>query len=224
MKKIFWGTILMATTLTFPMATVAGIDIRIGIPAPPHIRISLPLPPPIQFSAPPRLVVLPETYVYVAPDTDEEIYFYDGWWWRPWEGGWYRSRAHDSGWQRYKNVPSFYRNVPGDWRNDYREGQWRGHQWNVAPLPHRQVQQNWNQWKKTKHWEKQQTWGVQELRRQPKSQKLSREVQPGRSGQNNGHGRSQQLPRKQRGSGQQVQQVEDRGNDNRGGNSRHGQP
>ncbi len=34
------------------------------------IRISFPLPPPIVFSAPPEMVVLPETEVYVAPEYD----------------------------------------------------------------------------------------------------------------------------------------------------------
>lgn len=50
------------------------------------IRISFSLPPLIPFLAPPPLVVLPETEVYVAPDCDQDLFFYGGWWWRPWGG------------------------------------------------------------------------------------------------------------------------------------------
>ena len=72
------------------------------------VSIGLPLPPPIVFAAPPELMVLPETNVYVVPDVDVDIFFYNGWWWRPWEGRWYRSRDYSSGWGHYRNVPSFY--------------------------------------------------------------------------------------------------------------------
>jgi len=56
------------------------------------IHISIPLPPPIVFPGPPELIVIPDTYVYVVPDIDADIFFGDGWWWRLWEGRWYRSR------------------------------------------------------------------------------------------------------------------------------------
>ena len=177
MKKLFFGTLLSALMLVCPLHTMAEISINIGIPLPPVIR----------FSGPPRLVVLPETYVYVAPDVDEEIFFYDGWWWRPYEGGWYRSRDYSSGWHHYRNEPSFYRQIPRGWRNDYREHQWRGHQWNVEPIPHAQVQTHWKNWKKVKHWETQNSWGVEGLRH-----RQSREIQEvgqkhGNNG-NRGHG------------------------------------
>jgi hypothetical protein len=165
MKNLLLGTLLLATLSVLPLPAQAEISINIGIPAPPQIRVNIPLPPRIRFAAPPRLVVVPETYVYVAPDVDEDIFFVDGWWWRPWEGRWYRSRNHDSGWHRYKTTPSFYRQIPHNWRNDYRERHWRGQQWDVEPLPHRQVQKNWKNWKTSRHWEKERSWGVRDLRR-----------------------------------------------------------
>ncbi len=177
MKKQFLTTLLLASIAAFPLPTMAEINVNIGIPAPPHIRIGIPMPPHIRFVEPPRLVVVPETYVYVAPDVEEEIFFFDGWWWRPWEGRWYRSRSYDSGWQHYRNTPSFYREVPNNWRNDYRERQWRGQQWNIEPIPHRQVQKNWKSWKTSKHWEKNQTWGVQDLQRQKESRHPSQREQ-----------------------------------------------
>jgi hypothetical protein len=155
----------LALILVSPVPTMAGVD----------VGVSISLPPLIVFSAPPAMVVIPETYVYVVPDADVEIFFYDGWWWRPWEGRWYRSRHYDSGWGYYQRVPSFYSRVPRSWRDDYRERRWGGRPWNYQPIPHQQVERNWSSWKKSNHWEKQQTWGVQGLK--PRSQQRSQAVQ-----------------------------------------------
>ena len=165
MKKLLFRTILLALLFLFPVPTMAGVD----------VGVSISLPPLIVFSAPPAMVVIPETYVYVVPDTDVEIFFYDGWWWRPWEGRWYRSRHYDSGWGYYQRVPSFYSRVPRSWRNDYREHRWGGRPWNHQPIPHQQVERNWSSWKKNKHWEKQQTWGVQGLK--PRTRQSGPQIQ-----------------------------------------------
>ncbi|MBU1566352.1 MAG: hypothetical protein KJ630_12100 [Proteobacteria bacterium] len=171
MQKMVLVTSLLMMVFLLPLTTMADVKINIDIPLPrpPNIRINIPAPPHIQFAAPPKLVVVPETYVYVAPDVAEEIFFSDGWWWRPWKGRWYRSQHHNSGWQYYKSTPSFYQHVPRNWRNDYRQGHWRGHRWNADAIPHTQVQKNWKSWKAKKHWEKKQTWGVEGLRRPTKS-------------------------------------------------------
>jgi hypothetical protein len=166
MKKIHLRTILLASILLSPVPTMAEVNIGINIP----------LPPLVVFASPPEVVVIPETYVYVVPDSDVDIFFYDGWWWRPWEGRWYRSRHYGSGWRHYQRVPSFYARIPRGWRNDYREHRWGGRPWNYQPIPHQQVERNWSGWKKNKHWEKQQTWGVQGLK--PRSQQPSKAVQP----------------------------------------------
>ena len=167
MNKLLFGKILLALIFVLPAPAMAAVN----------VDVSISLPPPIVFAAPPALVVLPETYVYVVPDADVEIFFFNGWWWRPWEGHWYRSRYYDSGWGRYRSVPSFYGQVPSGWRDDYREHRWRGHQWDHRPIPHKQVQQNWRGWEKNKHWEKQNSWGVQGLKPRTQSQRPSRAVQ-----------------------------------------------
>jgi len=154
MKKLFFRAMPFVLLFLFPVPTMAGVN----------VGVSISLPPLIVFAAPPAVVVIPETYVYVVPDVREEIFFYDGWWWRPWEGRWYRSRHYDSGWGYYQRVPTFYRNVPPGWRNDYRDHRWGGQPWNYKPIPHQQVERNWSSWKKTNHWEKQQTWGVEGLK------------------------------------------------------------
>jgi hypothetical protein len=66
-KKFFGGAILLTFVSIFPAMTIAGVDINIGI--------SLPLPPPIVFHAPPAVIVIPGTYVYVAPNVDVDIFF-----------------------------------------------------------------------------------------------------------------------------------------------------
>jgi len=169
-KKYFLGTLLFALVLVYPIPTMAGVDV--------NVSIGLPLPPPIIFSAPPELIVMPETDVYVVPDLDVDIFFYNGWWWRPWEGRWYRSRNYDSGWAHYRHVPSFYPWIPPGWRNDYREHRWKGYNWNHQRIPHHTVQRNWRDWENKRHWEKQQNWGVQGLKPRIKSKQHYRTVRP----------------------------------------------
>ena len=104
------------------------------------------LPPPIEFTSQTKLAAIPGTNVYVVPDSNADIFFYNGWWWRPWGGRWYYSRHHSSGWVHYKRVPSFYAKIPSGWRNDY--------------------------WKNGKHWETQQIGSIQGLKPQTQRQRV----------------------------------------------------
>jgi hypothetical protein len=132
MKKLFFGTMLLALVLVFPVSSMARVDVGINIG----------LPAPFLFAAPPAMVMLPGTNVYVVPDSDVDVFFYQGWWWRPWEGRWYRSHDYNSGWEHYGRVPSFYSRIPSGWRNDYREHRWQGRPWNARPIPHSRVLHN----------------------------------------------------------------------------------
>ena len=136
MKKLLFGTMLLALVIVVPIPTMAEVD----------INISIPLPPPIVFAAPPELIVIPETYVYVAPDIDVDFFFWNGWWWRLWEGRWYRSHYYNRGWGYYNNVPSFYFDVDPGWRGYYRDRNWYGHRWDYERIPHQRLQQNWKSW------------------------------------------------------------------------------
>jgi len=172
MKKLIFGTFLLALAIVVSIPAMAGAMGGGGV------NVSIGLPPPIEFAGPPEMIVLPETYVYVVPDLDVDIFFYNGWWWRPWEGRWYRSQYYNSGWGYYQGVPSFYGGIYSGWRNDYRNHSWRGHRWNYQRIPHQQVERNWGSWEKSRHWENQQTWGVQGLRSRPQSQQQHQEVGP----------------------------------------------
>jgi hypothetical protein len=169
MKKRFLWAVLLALVAAWPASPAkAGVSVDIGIS----------LPPFMVFPAPPHLVVIPETNVYAVPDVDVDIFFYGGWWWRPWEGRWYRSRSYDSGWIYYRNVPDFYRRVPQGWRHDYREHRWQGHRWDYRPVPHGEVERNWRSWEKNRHWERQNHWGVQGLKPQAPPRRPAPQVRP----------------------------------------------
>ena len=169
MKKLFVGILLLALVIGVSIPAMARAE----------VNVSIVLPPPIVFAAPPSLIVLPDTYVYVIPDSDADMFFYNGWWWRLWEGRWYRSHYYNQGWSYYRNVPSFYFDVDPGWRGYYRDHNWYGHRWNYERIPNQRLQQNWKGWQSNRHWEKQGTWGVQsyQLRPQQQRQELSQQRQ-----------------------------------------------
>ena len=154
MKKLLFGTILLALVCAFPVMTMAEVGVSVGV--------SIPLPPVIAFEAPPAVVALPDANgVYVAPSIGVDLFFWNGFWWRPWEGRWYRSPYYDRGWVYYNSVPRFYFNVDPYWRGYYQNRNWHGHIWNYQPIPHSQLQHNWKSWQSNRYWEKNRTWGVQ---------------------------------------------------------------
>jgi hypothetical protein len=161
MKKLLFGTILLALISIFPIMTMAAVD----------IHVSFPLPPPIVFAAPPEVIVIPDTYVYVVPDIDVDLFFWDGWWWRLWEGRWYRSHYYERGWNYYNKVPSFYFDVDPGWRGYYRDHNWFGHQWNYERIPYQRLQQNWKKWHDDRRWERRGTWGVKGYQPRPQQQR-----------------------------------------------------
>jgi hypothetical protein len=148
MKKVgVMSAIVMALSI---VACVAQAPVDMGT--------SFPLPPPIVFSAPPVMVVLPETEVYVVPEYDQDLFFYGGWWWRPWGGRWYRSLNYDSGWEFYHGVPGWYGGVYPRWRDNYRNHMWGGQRWDYRPVPYGDVRTHWKTSRDTgRH---QQNWGT----------------------------------------------------------------
>jgi hypothetical protein len=170
MKKLFLKALSAAFIIVALFSATAGADVQ--------VRINIPLPPPIIFPAPPHVVVIPETDVYVVPDLWDDIFFYGGWWWRPWDGRWYRSRYYDRGWVYYNRVPRFYKRVAPGWRGYYHDRRWRGHEWHYRPIPHHEMERNWRGWKKDRYWEKSNNWGVRDMRRHP-SQKPPGYSRPG---------------------------------------------
>lgn len=115
----------------------AGVDVKIGINL-----------PPVVFAAPPAVVVIPGTYVYMVPGLEVDVLFFQGYWWRPYEGHWYRSRDYKGRW-RYvepRRIPNGLRALPPDYRQRLSPGHER--------IPHEKVRKNWKKWEKEKYWEK----------------------------------------------------------------------
>jgi len=197
MKKLLIGTILLVLVSVFPVMTMAAVDVSVGIS----------LPPLIVFGAPPAVVILPDTNsVYVVPNIEADFFFWNGWWWRPWEGRWYRSRYYNRGWGYYSSVPRFYYDVDPGWRGYYRDRNWSGHHWAYEQIPNQRLQQNWKSWQSNRYWEKKKTWGVQGY--SPKPQQQRQELRQQRQVQYQQRPEVQQHIQKQQQQKQQVQKQQ----------------
>ena len=161
MKKLLLGTILLGLVIVFPIPSMAGVNINVGINL-----------PPIGFSGPPAVVAMPEANgVYFVPGIAVDLFFWNGWWWRPWEGRWYRSHYYDRGWAYYDSVPHFYYDVDPHWREYYRNHNWNGHRWDYKPVPYRDHKQNWEGWDNNRYWEKNRKWDMQGYTPQSETQR-----------------------------------------------------
>jgi hypothetical protein len=130
------GALLFFATGTATQSA-AEVNVNIGVNLPAY-----------RFAAPPEVVVIPGTYVYMVPGIDVDVLFYQGYWWRPYQGRWYRSRDYKGGY-RYiepRSIPRGLRSLPQDYRNRLSPGYER--------IPHRDVQKNWKKWEKEKYWDK----------------------------------------------------------------------
>ncbi len=138
MKKLFAVIIAGTVFFTVWMCEYAGAGV--------DVNISIEVPPPLALPAPPPLMVIPGTYAYFAPDVDADIIFFEGYWYRPYRGGWYRSTVYNGRWAPVppRRVPSVLMNLPSNWRR-------------VPPgherIPYGQVKKNWRQWEHEKHWD-----------------------------------------------------------------------
>jgi len=128
------GALLLVLIAAAPQSE-AGVNVNINLPA-------------IGFAAPPDLVVIPGTYVYIVPDVAADVLFFQGYWWRPYEGHWYRSRDYRGPWGYIgpARIPGGLRALPQDYRHRLSPGYERLH--------YVDVQRNWKQWEKEKHWDR----------------------------------------------------------------------
>jgi hypothetical protein len=147
MKKLLFGTILLAGLIVIPVISMAQVNVQVSVP--------VPLPPPIRFIGPPNVVVLPGTDVYAVPDIKEELFFRNGSWWRHHGGHWYRSKYYDRGWAYYRGYPSWHNTIPHDWRDNYRNNMWGGHSWNPPHVNHVNLNNHW----RGGHWRNDHGWG-----------------------------------------------------------------
>jgi hypothetical protein len=137
----FFG-ILLLILMGLPVESNAGVNVNVGI--------SVPLPP-FRIHTPPPMVVIPGTYIYAVPDIDVEILFYQGYWYRPNEGHWYRSKSYNGPWAYLDSprVPRALFDVPRDYHRTP-----PGHE----RIPYGHFRDNWGRWERERHWERDERW------------------------------------------------------------------
>ena len=116
--------LLLATAVAIPLTAQAQVSVNINVG-----------PPPIIFPAPPRVVVVPQTPVYYAPDTTYNVFFYQGRYWSFHEGAWFLASSHAGPWAFVPvaqvpppilAVPVPYYKVPPGHARHHGEGHGRG--------------------------------------------------------------------------------------------------
>jgi len=142
-KLVFWvaGAVFLVLT-GFSAKGTAGVNINVGIYAP---------PPAFVIPAPPSLVVIPGTYAYFAPDVDVAIIFYHGFWYRPYEGRWYRARGYNGPWVYLApaRLPRILIGLPPDYRRIY-----PGHR----RILYGEFNRNWRRWERNRYWDRDEHW------------------------------------------------------------------
>jgi hypothetical protein len=144
MTKNKFLLVLTCVCLLVPAGFASQSDARVNV----GININI---PGFTFSAPPVMAVIPGTYVYFAPDAGIDILFYGGYWYRPYEGRWYRSRRYDGPWHYIyrERVPGAIIELPPDYRHVYREYPRRSY---------REFHRNWRTWESNRYWDRDKSW------------------------------------------------------------------
>lgn len=142
-----WKALVLAVTVSAFLTVNVEKDAMAGV----QVGVNIGLPSPFVFPAPPPVVVIPGTYVYMVPDIEADILFYHGHWYRPHGGRWFRARSYDGPWVHVGHshvprplikLPPHYRSVP------------HGHH----RIPHEHLKANWGKWERQKHWHKDNVW------------------------------------------------------------------
>ncbi len=147
MLKSFCQTMRLAVLIGLFFAT-GGIK---EVAAQVHVNINVEPPPAFVLHAPPPVVVIPGTYVYVVPDIGADILFYNGRWYRPYEGRWYRAKSYNGPWKHlaWAKVPPALKALPPDHHRvppGYRH------------IPYGELKKNWGKWERERHWDKDKQW------------------------------------------------------------------
>jgi hypothetical protein len=130
------GSVLLMLTFFSPAITNAEVNISVQAPLPPLV-----------IPSPPGLVVIPNTHVYYPPDLNVDIFFYHGFWYRPYrDGQWYRARHYNGPWGPIviNRVPRAVIAVPPGFRRGPIHEQ----------IPYGQLKKNWRGWERDPHWDR----------------------------------------------------------------------
>ncbi len=140
-RVVLFVGLLCVPLIVLPLPGVAQVGVGIHIGAPPPYRIA----------APPSVVVIPGTYVYVVPEIEADIFFYSGNWYRLYQGRWFNARSYNGPWiyvpdprvpPALVQLPPDYHQIPRGWRR----------------IPYGQLTKNWATWEHNRYWEKDRDW------------------------------------------------------------------
>ena len=106
---------LLLVIVPFMGLLLAGCQIVIG---PPRGRVVIGPPPPIVVEAEPRVVLIPETEVYYAPDVTANLYVVGGVWFYFHDDHWFRGRSYRGPWVfvEERRLPPGLRKIPPGFR------------------------------------------------------------------------------------------------------------
>jgi hypothetical protein len=169
------SSIAVIAALALPSQGRAGVNVNISVNGPPLPAYVVP--------APPHVIPVPGTYVYVAPDLGVDMLFYGGFWYRPYEGRWYQARAYNGPWVYVAptRVPRAIATLPPGYR-----GMAHGHD----RIPYGQLKKNWARWERERHWESRPEWRDHGPR--PQAERGWDRGRPDQRGPGPDHGRGEQ--------------------------------
>lgn len=130
--------VLACVSALYPSGRAAAAGVHVGINV---------MPPPVVFSVAPSVVVIPGTYAYFIPGIKADIFFYQGYWYRPYRGHWYRAHRYDGPWGYIepRRVPGVVLHISPDFRR-VRPGHER--------ITYEHLKKNWRRWEKERYWDR----------------------------------------------------------------------
>ncbi len=137
---------LFATSALSPLILLFGLLYPLSSNAEVNVSISVPLPG-LAISAPPAMVIIPGTYVYYPPEVSADIFFYHGYWYRPYQGGWYMANGYNGPWRTIApgHVPHAVMGVPPHFRHASA---------GYERMPYGTVRGNWRTWEHDRYWDR----------------------------------------------------------------------
>jgi hypothetical protein len=144
----FTGCVAVQDSRMAPVAAYPEVDVV--VPLPPlevDVNVSVEAPPPLQFEAAPDVVVIPsgDVSVYMVPNMTG-VYFYNGLWYRNYEGYWFQSPIYNGVWAPIgvSVVPQVIVVIPPEYprylSRDYQR------------IRYNDLNGHWREWDRSRHW------------------------------------------------------------------------
>jgi len=136
-SNLFLLAVAIVTTIFMITSTDSTAEV--------NVSVSIPLPG-LVIPVPPLMAVIPGTYVYYPPDVSENIFFYQGHWYRPHREGWFIAKGYNGPWRSVAvgHVPRAVVNIPHGYR---------GMRPQYDRISHDDMRKNWRGWERERHWD-----------------------------------------------------------------------